>query len=268
MGCLTRCLILGCLIGLIGAVRGEDWTPPKYPDPQAILREARADTHAKRYELALTKLIWIHEYALKSAAWQTGNRYSFALFDWERLALEYPPAMTKLLGCRDQLTDRLPELHGEELRAMFAEVAAINRFLEAPSATVAAFLNIAQTRPKDARGMFQDGKHALLDQREFLLYAEFVEPEGELTRSKRTYEMSMMLPERIKNRPIQADVVAEHHRQHYRIECATLVAVLVLNLRQQDADAIAASARETLDDAEMRTLMHKALLGEVPPRKR
>jgi hypothetical protein len=263
-----RCLTLGCVIGSMNDGRCEDWTPPKFPDPKAILREARADTLAKRYELALTKLIWIHEYGLKSAAWQTGNRYPFELTHWERLVGVYPPAMAKLVACRDQLGDRLPQLQGEDLRAMFVDFVAINNFLEDPPETVAVLIKLAQTRPGAARGLFQDAKRALLDQREYQLYAEFVEPEGELTRIKQTYELTTKLPERIRNRPIRPDVLLENHRQRYRIECATLVAVLVLNLRQQNADALAASARETLDDAEMRTIMHAALLGEVPAQAR
>ena len=35
-----------------------DWSPPRNPDPSAILTEARADVRAKEYKTALAKHIW------------------------------------------------------------------------------------------------------------------------------------------------------------------------------------------------------------------
>src|SRR5688572_11688303 len=41
------------------------WSPPANPDPHVILREAKADTQAGRYEEALAKHVWFHSHALE-----------------------------------------------------------------------------------------------------------------------------------------------------------------------------------------------------------
>ncbi len=60
--------------------------------------------------------------------------------------------------------------------------------------------------------------------------------------------------------------IEEHSTRSFANEAATLVAVLVLNDRQADAERIAAEAMKESDGPEMKEALPKALKGEVPPR--
>ena len=85
----------------------DDWTPPKNPDPSAIMREAKADTARGNYEVALAKQLWYHNNAVKLKPSQSGVRLSFALSNWLKLGEVYPPALEKMRQIRDETENKI-----------------------------------------------------------------------------------------------------------------------------------------------------------------
>src|SRR4051812_30542503 len=96
-------------------------------DPRQVLAEARELARQGRHQEALERHVWFHEHALELVPALAGVRVSFALSDWARLAAAYPPARQALADARDRAAEAM--LAGCGRRALFAEVAALNRHL-------------------------------------------------------------------------------------------------------------------------------------------
>ena len=63
-----------------------------------------------------------------------------------------------------------------------------------------------------------------------------------------------------------AKKLEEHSKRLFANGAATLVALLVINDRQADAERIAAEALRESDDPALKGALQKALKGELPPR--
>jgi len=113
------------------------------------LQAARLAATERRYEDALRDLVWFHEHALAENPALAGVRLSYALFDWIQLGKLYPPARQSLEDVRDRKTQAL--LRGEGNWALFHDVEAINDRLDAPGATHALYLALAESAPELAR---------------------------------------------------------------------------------------------------------------------
>jgi hypothetical protein len=236
----------------------EDWTPPKKPDLQAILREAKADAQAKRYKVALAKHVWFHDNALSIDKAMTGVRLSFALSDWKQLGNEYPPAMAKLRSIRDALQDKANK--GNDLGNGMHDLVAINRTLEEDSRTTEAFKSLDVLNPKAAKKAFPFVKPALVKDKEYKLYITYVDPQGEFQQMKHLYELN----QKMAKEPKIGTQFADFGNKTFRNGCVTLVAILAINDRKTEADEIATLAKKELDDAEFQKELVAALSGIVP----
>jgi len=231
------------------------WKPPEKPDPSAILQEAVADTGANRYEDALAKHVWFHHEALKHAPAQYGVRLSFALSYWQKLGEVYPPAVAKLKEIRDETKQQLTKAQGKTARDLFLDLASINQRLKEDADTKAFFTSLDKENPKLAHEVFSIARPALIESKEYKLCGKYLEPNSQLTSSIAAFHN---VPSSKRNRDF-----AEKKFTH---DTATLVGLLVLNDRAEEAREVATKVKKEWDDKSFHAVIDRALGGELPKR--
>lgn len=260
-----RAALLFVAVCLATVARGEEWTPPDNPVPDLILREATADARAKRYEHALAKHVWFHEHALEYDKGQTGVRLSFALMYWLQLGEAYPPALAKLKDIREETRQRLEPKQSREIKFEdFHDLASINRELGDFEMTAAAFKLLDEKDPKMAARVYRIAQPALIRTKQYKLCGKYFETEAS---AKQVVERFNRMKEASK-RVGMAQQLLEHASKQYINDAATLVAILAVNDRLEDAaDAMAVLKHAEGDEAfqkELATALDDALDGVVP----
>lgn len=240
-----------------------DWTPPKEPDPLAILEEAHVDTESERYEIALAKYVWFHENALSIRPSASGVRLSFALMYWHLLAKKYPPALIKLKDIRDQASKNV--FAGINVPSAFNEMASINVYLEEQSSTMNAFEFLDEKNPEAAKAVFDLAQPSLVQGKAFVLVGKYVSPDTDYEKMRQRLERSKKIAE--KNRD-QNDGFAKRHlflsTKMFVNDTTILVAILAVNDRKEEALKIATAARTEWDDNSFHEALDRALKGVVP----
>jgi hypothetical protein len=243
---------------------GDEWTPPENPDPQAILWEAKADTRAGRYEVALAKQLWYHHNALKLRPAQSGVRLSFALSHWLELGEKFPPALEKMKQVRDDVEKRIrDEEHVRVKFEDFHEFVAFNRTLREEQRTVAAYKWLDETNATDAARVFHVAKPALIKQKEYTLCGKYIAPDRDMKQIADQYALGL------KNAD---ERFGEQHRQFaektFLNAATTLVALLVQNDRKDVAAKVAEAAAQIVKgsplEEQLAAQMQTALQGVVP----
>lgn len=259
-----RIAMLALLTVSFGVCDADDWTPPKNPDPSAILQEAKADTRAGRYEIALSKHLWYHENALTLQPSQSGVRLSFALSNWLELGESYPPALEKLKQIRDDTEKKIRD--EDRIRVRFTDYhdfVALNRTLRDEQRTAHLFKWLDTDDAEDAKRMFNVSQPALIRHEAFELYGKYMDAERDVSRIRESYTMGVDLA---KSR------FGERHREFtekkYLNDATTLVAVLAKLDRQAEAEDIAERLREFISDPpllkKLNDQLEPALTGIVP----
>jgi tetratricopeptide (TPR) repeat protein len=249
------------LVLLLTHTSPSDWTPPKHPDPVRILREAKFDVSAKRYEDALAKLVWFHENALKYDRGLAAVRLSYALSYWRDLGRAYPPAMTKLKAFRDQALDNVTKRN--DVQAAFREFDAINAYLGEDARTKAVFVSLDAQDPAVAKEVFEIAQAALIKAKEYKLCGKYLEAEQAFSRATENFRDFRQRGSDEDN-PLVRGSLRRFAEQTFSNESATLVALLVVNGRRSDAQRIADEAKKDWDDTSLHAALEKALDGQVP----
>lgn len=251
-----------CLLALAGTTALADvWTPPAQPDPRAILTEAGEDRRAGRYAVALAKHEWFHDHAVAVDPGMGGVRLSFALADWQELAKEYLPARVKLeakrAGARQTV---IAALDPESTFDAFHDYAAISGVLGDEGATKDLFVTMERGHPDMAKMLLLIARPALVRAKEYLLIGKYIDPDTDFERLVEAYRGQ----ERMARDPRFGAEMAVFARKMFANEAATMVALLAVNGRTDEAGAIDTQARAVLDDAEFRATLDEALRGAVP----
>lgn len=251
---LAAVLVVDGCSGVVAA----QWTPPANPKAQTILREARDDAKQKRFQDALAKHIWIFEHSLEREPAMAGVRLSFALADWAALGKSYPPALSRLREFRDGAKRNV--LEGKEVRTSFMDLAAIDRTLGEQAATRETFEALDE-KDEDAAGtIYSLAQPALVRAKAYTLCGKYLEPEKsfELMKSGRLAGQAAA-----KNPAIGAGHLDFVNRK-FTNDVTTLVALLVVNKREEEAKEVARLARKEWDDAAFSKAIDEALAGTVP----
>jgi hypothetical protein len=222
-----------------------------------ILHEAEEDTRAGRYRAALEKHVWFHRNALEQERALAGVRLSFALSAWFRLARVYPPALAALKQARDEA---LETFNREHANGAFAEFVAINRTLGEEDRTVGAFVELDKRGQDQAAQVYRRARPALIKAKEYALCGKYLKPKEDLSLAleARRAEKDMAKENGL---GAEFDRVSE---QEFTNETATLIALLVVNGRGEEAKDIANAARDEWDDPAFSAAVEKALKGAVP----
>jgi hypothetical protein len=271
------------LVLMLSAYVGADsrvWTPDAHPDPQKILNDAENDERGGRYADSLAKHVWIHENALKYAPAMYGVRLSFALSSWASLGEAYPPALEKLKAVRDEAAASVRSSSSssaasassaappappsstsrKDARQSFIDFAAINSVLKDDAKTSELFSWLDANDGKLAADVFESAQPSLVAARKYRLCGKYLDPDRSLDRSVRLYSETKRLTAGSEYEK-QTREVAD---KTFTNDVATLVALLVLNRRQADAERIAAEARKVWDAPAFGKILDRALKGEVP----
>lgn len=234
------------------------WTPPENPNPEAILQEAEADRRAGRYEDSLAKHVWFHENALKIQPAEYGVRLSFALGDWVNLAHAYPPALEKLKSIRDDDEKKIRE--NKSSRDLFHDFESINEHLEDFNRTKDTFIWLDTNTPDFAKSVFDIAEPDLVRTKEYRLCGKYLDPDTSFERIRNLYQDQI----KIGQEPEFGEDLSDFPKKYFSNESATLVALLAVNGRTNDANHVAAEAEKILNDSAFKALLEKAKKGDVP----
>ena len=252
---------LGLSLGLISGCSqkaSERWTVPNNPNPQTILAEAEEDADAKRHENALAKHIWYHHNALKIAPDQYGVRLSFALSAWIELGEAYPPALEKLRSVRDDAGNEVRE--GKASRDLFHDFAAINKCLKEDDKTKELFSWLDANNPSFAKSVFDIAEPSLIKAKEYRLCDKYLDTDAAFKRLLGLYREH----KRIAEKPKFGKDMREFGEEAFLHGTTTLVALLTVNGRKDEAKQIAAKALSEWDNPDFKARLEKANNGKVP----
>lgn len=238
------------------------WTPPEDPQPEAILENAVHDACAGEYETALAKFLWFHKSALQYVPAMGAVRRSFALMYWLKLAAVYPPARDAFIQTRDETEEAFRKQPSNF--DLFRDVAAMNKRLDDGLRTAELFAFVADRDHGQAERVYRFAEPELIAAGQFHACAPFLEPKGRLERAAERYQVSIQHEESIAKRGYPAPKFA---RSHYIGNVATLVALLALNNRVDDARAAYNDALAVIHDDEFRTILDTAMSGHLPLRR-
>jgi hypothetical protein len=255
-------VILASIVSLLQA----EWSPPENPDPQAILREAEADAQAGRKEDALAKQIWFHDNALEIRPSLYGVRLSFALNDWHRLGLAYPPALEKLKAVRTQAaTQVLTERDKEKMRDLFADLSAINQELGDEDQTAEVFASLDRDAPDKATQVYDIAQPALVATKKYSLCGKYLDPEKSMADLLREYDFDLEYASQqdTPNRKLANEHLAE---SGFLEKSSTLIAILVQNDQKPAAEKIADQVKAKSKHPKADTVIDAALDGKTPSR--
>lgn len=236
------------------------WEPTDDLVPSEILDSAVDDTRERRFEDALQKFLWFHE-ASRTELGMGGVRLSFALGYWMDLASEYPLAMDAFIQVRDEAEKRCRANAGDF--ESFHDVSALNRYLDDDRRTIALFLEIARDAPENAKRIYHVAEHLLAAEGMYRECAPFLEWETRLANSIKSYELDL---QHEKSYEVLEQHPPKFARRHFQIDVATLVALLVLNDRKQEAEEVCRRCLDVLNDDEMRSVLDAAREGQIPAR--
>lgn len=234
------------------------WTPPANPDLQKILSEARDDQREGKLDVALAKHVWFHENALKLAPSMYGVRLSFALSAWHELALVHPPAMEKLRAARDKAAE--DAIAGNDRRRAFHDLVAINELLDEESLTLQTFRSIEKDNPNAAAEVIDLARPALVRAKQYESIARYLKPAQDFERMREHYRSGKEYEK--KSEIAAASGFAD---AKFTNDVTTLVSILAVTGRANEAAEIAKLARSEWDDARFHAALDDALKGNVPP---
>lgn len=141
-------------------------------DMQKYLSETQKLIKEGKHEEALDRCLWFHQHALEHAPSMYGVRLSFALSYWKRLGEAYPPALVALQKIRDDDTGLIAD--GKGTKALFHDVAAINRTLREPGKTVELFQKLDQKQDPLAKPGWNLAKEAALQMKAYDLIKKYM----------------------------------------------------------------------------------------------
>lgn len=235
-----------------------DWTPPPTPDPKEILEEAREDAAACRYELALAKHVWFHRDALRYEKALYGVRLSYALDAWADLAKVYPPALVEMENVRNEAESRVRA--GGLVREAFHDFRSLNDAMGESEKTLSLFAWLDIEAPDEAKTVFDLARPALIRGGMVTLCGRYLDDDYSFRCRVMGYQQNMRLAED----PKFGEDFRDFGIKHFSNETATLVALLVLNDRREEAAKIAAEALEVLADPSFEQQLEEASQGRVP----
>jgi hypothetical protein len=235
-----------------------DWTPPPTPIPKEILEEAREDAAACRYDLALAKHAWFHRSALRYEKALYGVRLSYALDAWWDLAKVHPPALLEMRGVREEAGAVVKA--GGEIREAFHDFRSLNDVLGESEKTLSLFAWLDVEAPDEAKTVFDLARPSLIRGGKFALCGRYLDDDYSFKCRVMGYQQNMRLAEDLKF----GEDLRDFGNKYFANETATLVALLVLNDRKEEAATIAAEALEVLADPSFEQQLDEASQGRAP----
>jgi hypothetical protein len=237
------------------------WTPPRNPSPSEVLRSAVCDHREGYYERALAKFLWFHKNARQYDSRISAVRLSFAFAYWLDLATVYPPARDAFIQTRDESEAAFREdLSSFDL---FQEIAAMNNRLGEGIRTADLFAHVAARDEATARRLYHVAEPDLIAAGRYRACAPFLDPTKRLECAAASYRV---VDRHEESRPQGGIPMPNLARRQYVQNVATLVALLVINDRPDDASMAFEEALQVVDDDDFRSVLDAAMAGHFPDR--
>lgn len=237
------------------------WSPPDAPNPSDILQSAVADTRDGSYEQALVKFLWFHDNALQYEKGLAGVRVSFALAYWLELAAAYPPALDAFKRIRDRT--EIAFQHNSSSLELFCDLASMNDRLDDESRTAELFAQVAKADHESAKKLYHVAEEYLIAASDFHACGPFLDPPKRIELATDRYRMM----KRLEESRVQSKIpIPRTSRTHFIRNVGTLVGLLVLNDRSEEATTAYRRALNVIDDDEFRSVMDAAMTGHLPER--
>lgn len=236
------------------------------PSPDHVLDQAITAAKEGRFEEALEKHIWYHENALRLRPSLCGVRLSYAIFAWRRLGYKYPPALERFRAMRDE-TAR--QLCGDETNSdLFCDLVTFNDILDEPEKTVEVFRWLDANKPEKAKRAYFHARPVLAEQGEYALCGKYLVPKlaFEIAVASRSAHDRIATRHEREGRDRQAEGLRHYENLSFSNAACTLIALLAVNDRIDEAAEYATKFRGILDDTTFHADLRKAQAGVVPKR--
>jgi hypothetical protein len=184
-------------------------------------------------------------------------RLSFALSYWLQLAQTHPPAMAALKAARDAAQRNV--LEGAPGFDAFADFAALNRTLGEERLTRDVFVQLDRDGSRFAAAAFHTAQPALIKHKEYELCLKYVRPNEALARAVSIYQMHQKKLAEKRFEPL-----ANFADRSFTNSVATIVGLLAVNGRNEEAAQIARDAKKEWKDEAFHAAIDDALQGNVP----
>jgi hypothetical protein len=244
-------------------VTSSTWHPPNDPRPSEILHSAVRDTREGRHAQALAKFLWFHNNALKFELGQGGVRLSFALGYWMELASLWPPALDAFLRTRNETEVAFFDKPAEF--DLFHDLAAMNDRLGQGIRTANIFEYVAKQHFATAAYLYHVAEPHLVADGRFQACGPFLDPHKRLELAAECYRHGLEFEA---SRDSTAYPAPPFARRNFIENVATLVSLLVINDRREEARAAYDAALRVIDDDDFRTIMDAAMAGHLPEPRR
>lgn len=257
---LTATLVIGC--GRLGqSPATSSWSPPANPNAHEIYRDAQAAIKSGDHTNALLMLAWFHKNALKYDEALAGVRLSYALGDWLTLGAAYPPALEQLKSVRDEAGQQVKaEADSDACFQSFMDFESINEKLNEDAKTKELFLWLDANKPNQAKQVYALAEPALIKLKDYVICGKYANPEAQYTSALNSFRTTS----EIAKKPNHGKRLQDFADNKFKNEITTLMAVLVLNDRKEEARAIAEKLSKEAGLPDFKSEVEKALDGQMP----
>ncbi len=232
------------------------FSPTTGIQPDDVFRDAVKDAVAGRHQLALEKLVWFYENAIRIQPSLSGVRRSYALRAWKELGGKYPPAMKALRRSRDVAQHGARTKRGKAAAQSYADFAAINQYLGEQAKTVRMFKWLHKHRPQLARDVYHRTEEDVARAKEFKLCGAYIDGSEQFARLRRGFRVNIRLARK--------EFGARHEEYAYSSfseKTTRLVALLTLNGRTKEAKQVVVRAKRVWPNEKFSHQLELALQG-------
>jgi hypothetical protein len=141
-------------------------------------------------------------------------------------------------------------------------MSSINEYLNDESATKDIFEILDKTQPEQAKTVYKIAQRSLVKGKAYALMNKYIVPHDDYREFKESYVQSKTATAKLN--PAIAESRLKFYDDKFANNTTTLVAILVVNDRMDEATKIAAAARTELDSKSFRDAVGRALKGVFP----
>lgn len=243
---------------MVGCDDGVEVERDTYSDPDKVFDEALQDHRDGKFEEALRKHIWFHQYALDYQPSFYGVRLSYALSDWACLATKYPDALVALEYFSDKAEDKIKD--GGDVYSTFHDFESINEVLDNEERTISLLEWLDANDPGLAGEVSRLARSALIDAERYPLIGKYFDSEKEL-------DIQIMQLNVVSGFEIPGETAGETKAYAYDSfsdAVQTMVAILAKNGRIDEVERVVERAKEVWGDDEFAASLKLAKSGVFP----
>jgi len=243
-----------------------EFTPEHPIDLRQLRSNSNEDIQNQNYAMALAKRIWFHQHALEVNEHYSAVRLSYGLMDWAELGDKYPPAKTLLRNTANYAKHTLMD-NPKDSYPLIHEYISINRTLNRTDQSISFFRWLDTNYPVIASRNFPLFQDVLTKHEQFSLYNKYLNPNVDFSRMVSSYVWSVDANKRgVYGDRERSQEMLKSDVNGFIYNVSRLVAILVINDREDETHNIVKKAKLELASSEFITSLNSALKGNIPQR--